>query len=299
MKDLAIVGPTASGKSRLALDLAIAAGGIEIVSIDSMQVYRGMDIGTAKPSAADQAAVPHHMIDLVDPHQEVSVAEFATRAKAVIDSIHKRGNRALLVGGTGLYFQCVVEDFELPGRFPGVAAELDADLDTAKLHARLTELDPVAAANMEPSNRRRVLRALEVTIGSGRAFSSYGPGIDSRRSDAFEIFGIWIPRALNVARIEHRVYEMLERGWLAEVELLKTQGISKTAAQGIGYKELLDHLNGASTIDAAREEICRRTKSFARRQRMWFRRDPRINWLATADDSRSALPVLLRECRPL
>ncbi len=293
-RDLAIVGPTGSGKSALAMEVARRLGDIEIVSIDSMQVYRGMDIGTAKPTADERDEVPHHMIDLTEPSSEVSLADFSAVAKTAIREIRERGNRVLLVGGTGLYFQCVVEDFELPGRFPEIAADLDAE-STEALHARLVELDPNAASNMESTNRRRVLRALEVTLGSGRAFSSFGPGIDTYSTDQFRIQGIWIPRSLNSRRISDRVEQMLHAGWVDEVKALQVEGLSKTAAQALGYKELIAFLDGERDIDNAAEEIFRRTKSFARRQRMWFRRDPRVSWKATSQDPSLLLPSLLRE----
>jgi tRNA dimethylallyltransferase len=166
----ALVGPTASGKSALALAIARARPDVELVSVDSMQVYRGMDIGTAKPSVAEQAEVPHHLIDLVDPSDDYTVSRFQDDALAVIADIEQRGRRALLVGGTGLYLQAVVDQLDIPARFPDVRAALDGEPDTAALHARLAELDPVAASRMQPENRRRVLRALEVTVGSGRPF---------------------------------------------------------------------------------------------------------------------------------
>jgi tRNA dimethylallyltransferase len=172
-----LVGATATGKSALALALARADPAWEILSVDSMQVYRGMDIGTAKPTPAEQAEVPHHLIDVLDPWEDATVAWYQTQARAVLADLEARGKRGLLVGGTGLYVQAVVDDLDIPGQHPEVRAALEAEPDTAALHARLRALDPVAAARMEPGNRRRVVRALEVTLGSGRPFSSFGPGV--------------------------------------------------------------------------------------------------------------------------
>ena len=174
---IALVGPTASGKTDVALAVARRLGDVEIVSVDSMQVYRGMDVGTAKPTVAERAEVPHHLLDVADPAEPFSVGAYQALAREALADIERRGRRALLVGGTGLYLTALVDDLTLPGRFPEVAADLETEPDTVALHERLTTLDPVAAARMQPSNRRRIVRALEVTIGSGRPFSSFGPGL--------------------------------------------------------------------------------------------------------------------------
>lgn len=283
---LAIVGTTASGKSALAMGLARDRGDVELVSVDSMQVYRGMDIGTAKPTAAEQAEVRHHVIDLVDPWEPFEVHSFQQAVAEALADIASRGRRAVLVGGTGLYLQAVIDGFEIPGRFPEVLAELDAEADTEALHARLAELDPVAASRMEPTNRRRVLRALEVTVGSGRPFSSFGPGVNSNPDTPVRLVGIRLPKEVTAARIEARYHQQLADGFLAEVERLHAgPPLSRTAAQALGYRELLAHLAArdggapAPTLDDALDEAIRRTRAFARRQRAWFRRDPRIDWL--------------------
>ncbi|HSZ38294.1 MAG TPA: tRNA (adenosine(37)-N6)-dimethylallyltransferase MiaA, partial [Acidimicrobiales bacterium] len=184
MTAVALVGVTASGKSALALDLAVRRGDCEIISVDSMCVYRGMDIGTSKPDVAARRAVPHHLLDLVDPDEEFTLTRFQRAAQAALEDIERRGRHALLVGGTGLYLRSLVDDLEIPGRYPEVAASLEAELDAgqadvADLHARLAELDPVGATRMEPTNRRRVVRALEVTLGAGRPFSRFGPGLEA------------------------------------------------------------------------------------------------------------------------
>ncbi|MDZ7678074.1 MAG: tRNA (adenosine(37)-N6)-dimethylallyltransferase MiaA [Acidimicrobiales bacterium] len=292
---LALVGTTASGKSGLALAMARARPDIELVSVDSMQVYRGMDIGTAKPTVAERAEVPHHCIDLVDPWEEFTVAQFQQTVRSGIADVETRGKRPLLVGGTGLYLRAVIDDLEIPGRFPGVASELDAEPDTVALHARLRELDPVAADRMEPTNRRRVLRALEVTLGSGRPFSSYGPGLEEYPPCRFQLVGIRLPRSVIDDRIVRRYQHQLEAGFVGEVQRLldDPRGWSPTASQALGYKELAAHLRGECTLDEALELALRRTRRFARRQERWFRRDPRIRWLDTIADPASLLDQLL------
>ncbi|MCH7788868.1 MAG: tRNA (adenosine(37)-N6)-dimethylallyltransferase MiaA, partial [Acidobacteria bacterium] len=175
---IVVVGPTAVGKSTLAMGLAEVYDGVEIVSADSMQVYRGMNIGTAKPSEADRAAVPHHLIDLIEPTERYTVARFVSDADAALTDIAGRGATGLVVGGAGLYVSAFVDRLDIPAQFPEARAQLETEPDTAKLWRRLASLDELAASRMEPSNRRRVLRALEVTVGSGRKFSSFGPGVD-------------------------------------------------------------------------------------------------------------------------
>jgi tRNA dimethylallyltransferase len=285
-RHLAVVGPTASGKSALALELARRRGDCEIVTVDSMQVYRGMDIGTAKPTASEQAQVPHHLLDLVDPDDDYTVSRYQADCLAVLADIEGRGRRGLVVGGTGLYLQAVVDDLEIPGQFPGVRAELDAEPDTAALFARLEGLDPPAAARMEPSNRRRVVRALEVTLGSGRPFSSFGPGLDSYPPSPFPVVALDIDREQLDRRIEARYADQLAAGFVAEVEALlaRPAGLSRTARQALGYAELLDHLEHDTPLDEAVDHAVRRTRRFARRQQRWFGRDPRITWL-TVDGS--------------
>jgi tRNA dimethylallyltransferase len=280
-RHLAIVGPTASGKSALAFALAIGRGDCEIVTVDSMQVYRGMDIGTAKPTPAEQAEVPHHLLDLVDPDDDYTVSRFQADCLAVLADIEGRGRRGLLVGGTGLYLQSVTDGLDIPGQFPEVRAELDADPDTGALFARLRELDPAAAGRMEPSNRRRVVRALEVTVGSGRPFSSFGPGLDTYPPSPFPVVGLAIERALLDRRIEERYAAQLAAGFVDEVErlLARPAGLSRTARQALGYAELLDHLEHGTPLDQAVEHAVRRTRRFARRQQRWFGRDPRIEWI--------------------
>jgi tRNA dimethylallyltransferase len=274
-----ILGPTASGKSDVAMGAALAVPGTEIVAVDAMQVYRGMDIGTAKPTAEDRAAVPHHCLDLVEPTAEMSVTEFRDASDAAVASIDARGGRPLLVAGTGLYLTAILDRLEMPGTWPQVRAELEMEDDTVALHDQLRELDPMASEKMEPSNRRRVVRALEVTLGSGRPFSSFGPGVGAfPPTDAVQI-GIRWPRAALAERVERRVHIMMGRGLLDEVTRLAATGLSITARQALGYKELLDHVEGDATLDEAVAAIVQRTRQFAVRQERWFRRDPRVRWM--------------------
>ena len=286
-----LVGPKASGKSALALEVARRLGDVELVSADSMQVYRGMDVGTAKPTPAEQAEIRHHLLDLADPGEDFSVARFQAAAAETIAGIEARGHRALVVGGTGLYVQAVVDGLSLPGEWPELKAELE--LQTAdELHARLVEVDPRAASRIEPGNVRRLVRALEVTLGSGRPFSSFGPGLGAYPPTHFRLAGVWLPRPVLAERIAARYRAQLAAGFVDEVRRLR-DGMSKTARQALGYKELLDHLAGACTVDEAVERAVARTKEFARRQRAWFRRDPRITWLGAARNPVDLLPALL------
>ena len=291
-----IVGPTASGKSDLAMGVARLIGGAEIVALDSMQVYRGMDIGTATPTAAEQAEVPHHLINLVDPGEEFAVAELQDRARAVIGEIRDRGAVPVLVGGTGLYVRAVIDDLKIPGRYPEVRAELEADSDTKALHRRLAGLDPVAAGRMEPSNRRRIVRALEVAIGSGVPFSSYGPGLGQYPPTPFVQVGLRWDRDRLDERIAARYQRQLTDGFLNEVRALAERPISRTASQALGYKELLEHVRGEASLEEALELAIMRTRRFARRQERWFRRDPRIRWLDAPATTQEAFAAWVTDC---
>jgi len=290
-RHVAIVGVTASGKSALALAAARREGDVEIVSVDSMQVYRGMDIGTAKPSPAERAEVAHHLIDLVEPSEDYTVARFAVDVRAALGDIERRGRRALLVGGTGLYVRAAVDDLDVPAQFADVRATLDADPDTVSLHRRLAELDPVGASRMEPTNRRRVVRALEVTLGSGRPFSSFGVGLTEYPDTPIRLVGLRRTRPGIDARIAERYGRQMAAGFLDEVAALDARpgGLSRTAAQALGYKELLAHLRGAMSLDAAIELAVVRTRQFARKQERWFRRDPRIAWIDADADADAEL----------
>jgi tRNA dimethylallyltransferase len=295
---LALVGPTASGKSSLALHVAHALRDTEIVSIDSMQVYRGLDIGTAKPTAEERALLPHHLVDVAESDDDWTVARFQAAARAAVAEIEARGHRALLVGGTGLYVQAVVDDL----RFPGEDLELRAEFEAwtaeaggvAAAYAELERLDAAAAARIDPHNARRIVRALEVIRLTGQPFSSFGPGVSAFGPTAFSVrlAGVWLPREVLAARIDARVAAMHDAGLLEEVRGVRDR-LSRTARQAIGYKELLGVLDDDGDVNEAFGMIMRRTRSFARRQRMWFRRDPRITWLATAQNPCALLPALL------
>jgi tRNA dimethylallyltransferase len=275
---LALVGPTASGKTEAALAIAPHLGA-EIVSVDSMLVYRGMDVGTGKPTAEQRAAVPHHLLDLAEPSERFTVARFQELARGVLRSVA----RPLLVGGSGLYLRAVADDLAFPPEDPVVRASLEAeadDLGAEALYRRLAEMDPVAAARIEPGNVRRIIRALEVTAISGAPFSSFAASWDRYDADRVRPAGIRLDREAQRARIAERVLAMLENGWLDEVQALMDRGFGAwlTASQAIGYAELADHLDGRLSLDEAAERTVKRTKELARRQMAWFRRDPRIRW---------------------
>jgi tRNA dimethylallyltransferase len=304
---VAIVGPTASGKSALALELAEQLGDFEIVTVDSMQLYRGLDIGTAKPTAEDRARVPHHLLDLVEPTDEWSVAQFQEAARAAVRDIEGRGKRALLVGGTGLYVRAVVDDLQFPGENAAVRARIDARAEEpgglAVLYAALQQQDPTAAARIEPGNRRRVVRALEVIELTGRPFSATGVGLDEHGATVFPIrmFAVWLPGEVLAARISTRVEAMYAAGLVDEAKSLAFRypdGLSRTAAQAIGYREAFAVASGALDDSAARAATVLRTRQFGRRQVRWFRRDPRIAWLGTVENPADLGPALLECCRP-
>jgi tRNA dimethylallyltransferase len=286
---LVVLAPTASGKSDVAMAVATDPGlaehgPFEIVAVDAMQVYRGMDIGTAKPTVDDRARVPHHVLDLVDPDHEFAVAEFTAAASTATDDIEARGARPLLVGGTGLYLRALTDPMEIPGTWPEIRAALEArlvDEPVTALHAELVALDSDAAAKMEPTNARRVVRALEVCLGSGRRFSSFGPGLDTYPEIPYVQVGLRWERPVLAARIETRVHRMVEAGLVDEVTrlLAEVPNLSRTARQGLGYKEIIDHLEGRVSLDEAVATVVLRTRQFAVRQERWFRRDPRVRWL--------------------
>lgn len=260
--------------------LAAADDRIELISADSMQVYRGMDVGTAKPTAEEQALVRHHLIDILDPWQDYTVSRFVEDVDVAVSNIRGRGKIPVMVGGTGLYVRSIVDDLEIPAQFPEVRSELDADPDTEGMHRRLAELDPVAAGRMEPNNRRRVVRALEVAVGSGRPFSSFGPGLDRYRPSRINQVACDRPRPSLDERISRRYDLQMELGFLDEVAslLAHPNGMSKTARQALGFKELIGHIEGGESLDSALDLAKQRTRRFARRQQRWFRRDPRIEW---------------------
>lgn len=292
---LAIIGATASGKSSLALEMARRRPGTELVSMDSMALYRGMDIGTAAPTAAERAEIPTHLLDLVDPDENYSVSMFQKAAQTAIGDITARSCRAVMVGGTGLHVRAVVDDLDIPGQWDDVRTDLDTETDTTALYARLVELDPVAAGRMKSTNRRRVVRALEVSIGSGQPFSSFGPGLEAYPPSPYTQVGLRVDRDRLDRRIADRYRRQLDEGFLDEVRRLADLpgGPSRSAAQALGYRELLSHLRGECTLDEAVDDAVAATRQFARRQERWFRRDPRIEWFDVGDEPMVVLDQVL------
>jgi tRNA dimethylallyltransferase len=295
---VAVVGPTASGKSTVAMAVADRLDDVELVSIDSMQVYRRMDIGTAKPGAGERARVPHHLLDLVEPINEFTVAEFQRAYTGALAGIAERGHRALLVGGTGLYHRAVIDDLDLPGEWPDLRRRLEQEMERlgpVTLHARLAERDPDAAAKMEPTNRRRIVRALEVVEGSGRRFSSFGPGLDRYPPSSVIQVGLRWDRRVLAERIAQRVQRMMAAGLVGEVAaILDADGFSRSAGQALGYKEIAAHLRGEIGLDEAVDQVVVRTRQFAVRQLRWFQRDPRVTWVdVESDPVVEAVPTVL------
>lgn len=283
---LAIVGPTASGKSALAVLVAqrlLARGqAAEIVGTDSMQVYTGMDVGTATPTAEEQGGIPHHMLDVWPPEHAVTVAEFQERARSAIDDVLARSAVPIVVGGSGLYVSAVLDDLRFPGTDPEVRARLEADLGAVgpqAMHERLAAVDPDAAAEILPTNGRRIVRALEVIEITGEPFTA-------RLPEPVAVYpavrvGLEVPRDVLDARIAARVDRMWEQGFVDEVRRLAVQGLAATptASRALGYQQVLDFLQGDCSEEQARQDTIDATRRFARRQQRWFRRDGRIDWL--------------------
>jgi tRNA dimethylallyltransferase len=278
---VAVVGPTGTGKSALGVALAHALGG-EVVNCDSMQLYRGMDIGTAKLAPAEREGVPHHLLDVWDVTQSASVAEYQRLARAAIDDVARRGRVPLLVGGSGLYVRAALEEFEFPGTDPALRSRLEEELEAvgpAPLHARLTAADPRAAARILPSNGRRIVRALEVIELTGEPFTAALPD-PTPAYPAVQIGVDLDPDELD-ARISARVDRMWVAGLVDEVRTLAERGLreGRTASRALGYQQVLAHLDGRWSSDEARLRTIAATRRFVRRQRSWFRRDPRVIWL--------------------
>ncbi len=274
---IAVVGPTAAGKSDLAVDLALRLGG-ECINTDSMQLYRGMDIGTAKLDETERRGVKHHLLDIWDVTVTASVAEYQRLVRPLMDAI----DVPILVGGSGLYVRAALDDLEFPGTDAGIRAGLEAELaerGSGALHARLREKDPAAAAAILPSNGRRIVRALEVIELTGRPFSANMPSYDAVYPSVQ--LGVEVPRPVLDERIELRVRRMWEAGLVDEVRGLLPHGLAhgRTASRALGYAQVLRFLDGEWSEDQAFEETVRATRRFARRQESWFRRDPRVVWL--------------------
>jgi len=293
---LALVGPTASGKTEAALTIAEKLGA-EIVSVDSMLVYRGMDIGTAKPTREEQARVRCHLIDVARPSERFTVARYRELAPAALGAIEERGSRALLVGGSGLYFRAIVDGLTFPAEDRSLRSDLEREaqaVGASTLHQRLAAFDPAAAAKIEPMNVRRTVRALEVAAATGRLFSSFAASWERYPVERVRAVGVRMPPEILGRRIEARVRVMIDHGLLGEVRSLLEDGFGAwlTSVQAIGYAEIGAHLEGRMTLDEAVAATVRRTKALARRQMAWFRRDPRIRWL---DASEGGAPAVTDE----
>ncbi|MEU5537072.1 tRNA (adenosine(37)-N6)-dimethylallyltransferase MiaA [Streptomyces sp. NPDC020362] len=291
---IAVVGPTAAGKSDLGVFLAQQLDG-EVVNADSMQLYRGMDIGTAKLTPEERAGIPHHLLDVWDVTVTASVAEYQKLARARIDALLAEGRWPILVGGSGLYVRGAVDNLEFPGTDPEVRARLEEELalrGPGALHARLAAADPEAARAILPSNGRRIVRALEVIEITGQPFTANLPGHDSVY-DTVQI-GVDVARPELDERIALRVDRMWEAGLVDEVRALEAQGLreGRTASRALGYQQVLAAFAGECSEAEARAETVRATKRFARRQDSWFRRDPRVHWLSGAAADRTELPRL-------
>jgi tRNA dimethylallyltransferase len=290
---IAVIGATATGKSGLAVALARALGG-EVVNADSMQLYQGMDIGTAKEPAAARQGVPHHLLDIWPVTRTANVADYQKLARAAIDDIIGRGRIPVLVGGSGLYIRAALDDLDFPGTDGVTRTRLETELagaGAAVLHARLARLDPAAAAAILPTNGRRIVRALEVIEITGRPFTASMPTYDQGRP-AVQL-GLTLPRPRLDERIAARVDRMWQAGFEAEVRVLVHEGLrdGTTASRALGYQQMLRHLDGELTLTEARDETVKATRRFARRQESWFRRDPRVHWL----DASQPAPTLLAE----
>jgi tRNA dimethylallyltransferase len=271
-----------------------------------MQIYRGLDIGTAKPTREEQARVPHHLIDVAEPNEDWSVAQFQSAARAAIADIEARRHRALLVGGTGLYVRAVVDDLRFPGEDLAVRARLDARATEpgglASLYAELQRADPETAARVEPTNARRIVRALEVIEITGQPFSATGVGLNQYGGTVFpvQVVGVWLAPAALDLRIAARVDDMYDGGLVKEAAALTAPGapgLSRNAAQAIGYREAIAVAAGDITEAEARQATALRTRQFSRRQLRWFRRDPRISWFGTTENPGALAPAVLECCR--
>lgn len=282
-KLLAVVGPTASGKSRMGVEVAqrlIELGAkIEIVSCDSMAVYRGFDITTAKPTEADRGSVPHHLFDVVEPSEDFTVVAYRDLARQIIAEIGARGGSPMLVGGSGLYFRAAVDDLSFAPTDASVRERLWS-VDPEELYARLEREDPARAEAIDPRNVRRVVRAVEILELSGRPPSELRGEWERFESIyALEVVGLSWDREALAQRARERIRRQFEAGMVEEVRAAMTGGISRTAMQALGAKEVVDHIEGRISVEEAEAALVRSTKGFVRRQLSWFRADPRVDWL--------------------
>lgn len=284
MKLIVICGATATGKSDLAVALAQEIGA-EIINADSMQLYKGMDIGTAKITIEERKGIAHHLMDLLDVTQDANVAWYQESARAAIAEIHERGKNAIVVGGTGLYIKAILDELNFPDTDPVVRAELELEFATkgiGPLFERLEKLDPAAALAIDKANSRRVIRALEVIKITGQPFTANLPREESSRYPHAQQFGLVMDRGALSERISNRVERMWEQGFVAEVEKLLAVGITQgiTAQRALGYTQVIAQIEGRVTEEEAKEETKRATRQYARRQETWFSRDERITWIS-------------------
>jgi tRNA dimethylallyltransferase len=299
---LAIVGATATGKSELGMALAAELQG-EIVNADALQAYRGLDIGTAKPGAADRARVPHHLVDILEPHEVYSAGEFARRAREAIAGIQERGRTPVVVGGSGFYLRALFEGLSpLPSGDPGMRSALRERLEAeglGALRAELERLDPKTAARLTAGDTQRVMRALEVVLATGRPLSSWleEQPFETQRIAVIRV-GLTLPRGILYDRIAGRVARMMEAGWLGEVAGLLQRGLSPRlpAFQAIGYRQLVRHLEGEGSLEQAVAEIVKETRRFAKRQETWFRKEPDVTWFS-AQELKRQIPGVLRHAK--
>jgi tRNA dimethylallyltransferase len=289
MRLIVICGATATGKSDLSISLAQKIDA-EIINADSMQLYKGMDIGTAKISTEEQQGIPHHMLDLLEVNQDANVAWYQEKARSVISDIHARGKDAIIVGGTGLYIKAILDELNFPDTDPVVRAELELEFATkgiAPLFERLEKLDPAAALAIDKANSRRVIRALEVIKITGKPFTANLPREESSRYPYAKQFGLVMDRDSLSERISLRVDRMWEKGFVQEVKKLLTAGIMQgtTAQRALGYAQVIAQIEGKVTQEEAQEETKRATRQYARRQETWFSRDERITWISPVQNS--------------
>ncbi|WIX78463.1 tRNA (adenosine(37)-N6)-dimethylallyltransferase MiaA [Amycolatopsis carbonis] len=290
-RPVAVVGPTATGKTALAVELALALGG-EVVNADALQLYRGMDLGTAKATETERRGVPHHLLDVLDVTETASVAAYQRDARRVIEDLLAAGRVPVLTGGSGLYVQAVLDDLKFPGTDAGVRARLDneaTERGTATLYARLAEKDPAAAAAILPTNTRRIVRALEVMELTGEPFSANLPKPGPARYGTV-LIGVDREAAELDERVDLRVERMFEAGLVDEVRELAARGLreGKTASRALGYQQVLAELDGEGDFAAAAAATAQATRRFVRRQRSWFRRDKRIQWFDGASPDLAA-----------
>lgn len=299
---IAILGPTAAGKTGLGLTLARELDG-EIINADALQVYRGLDIGTAKPSAEERAAAPHHLVDILDPEESYSAGEFVRRARPLIGEIRQRRRTPILVGGSGLYLRALLEGLSpIPQSDPEARRILEercAREGLGALYEELCEVDPMTAGRLAPGDHQRILRALEVAASSGRTLASWirQQPLGADRLGAVKL-GLTLPRSILYDRIARRIDDMLEQGWVEEVEALLQRGVDPgvPAFQAIGYRQLVRYVGGDWSLQAAMEDTVRATRRYAKRQMTWFRQEKEVRWIDASDLERS-MPSLIRELK--